>query len=418
MRLNLRFCAKPSILLLLIVEVQQTTLYLKQTLRTYLIWAICLLFTLVALFGVSRAAAQSPIPEGDQRLITVYDQGEERTFLTTKTTVGDALRSEGMTIEEVDRVEPRPSTKLAASHYQVNIYRARSVVIHDGANKIQVITAEQSPQRIVETGGLKMHDEDNSSFELSRNPLADGGAGLQLHVDRATPFMFNLYGKTFEARTQTTTVGDMLKEKKIELGPNDGLSTPAETPLVAGMSVGVWRNGKQTVTQEVAIAKPIEEVKDADRDLGFREVRTAGTDGKRQVTYEIDIRNGQELSRKEIASVTTQEPTKEVVVVGVKSRMAPYTGGGSKDEWLTAAGIPRDAWGYADSIVQKESGWNPNAVNASSGACGLAQALPCSKVPGNPYNPVDSLKWMNGYVNGRYGGWAGAYSFWQANRWY
>lgn len=410
--------AKPVYFCLLIVRVQHTTLYLKQTLRTYLIWAACLLFASIAVFGMSRVAAQSPVPEGDRRLLTVYDQGEERTFLTNKTTIGDALRAEGIVVEEVDRVEPRADTKLAASSYQINIYRARSVIIHDGASRVQILTAEQSPRRIMEIGGFKMYDEDTSSFTLSQNPLADGGAGLQLHIDRATPFMFDLYGKTFEARTQATTVGDMLKEKSIELGPDDGISVPDQTPLVAGMSISIWRNGKQTITQEVAIAKPIEEVKDADREIGFREVRTAGADGKRQVTYEIEIKDGREVSRTEIASVTTQEPIKEVVVVGAKSRIMPYTGGGSKDEWLTAAGIPRDVWGYAEAIVQKESGWNPNATNPYSGACGLAQALPCSKVPGNPYNPVDSLRWMNGYVNGRYGGWAGAYNFWQANRWY
>jgi uncharacterized protein YabE (DUF348 family) len=400
------------------VRIQQTAVYIKPALSSTLIWSVCVFFFGIFALSVTNVSAQEQTPDGDQRLITVYDQGEEKTFLTTKTTVGDALRHEDIQLEETDLVEPRASTKLVASNYQINVYRARSVVIHDGTVKVQVLTAEQSPRRIMEIGGLKMYDEDTSTFELSRDPIADGGAGLQLQVDRATAFTFNLYGKTFEARSQATTVGDMLDEKNISLGPDDGQSVADQTPLVAGMSVSVWRNGKQTVTQEVAIPKPVEEVKDADRELGFKEVRTPGVDGKRQVTYEIEIQNGKEVSRKEIASVTTQEPTKEVVVVGAKSRVAPYTGGGSKDEWLTAAGIPRESWGYADSIVQRESGWNPNALNASSGACGLAQALPCSKVPGNPFNPVDSLKWMNGYVNGRYGGWAGAYNFWQANHWY
>lgn len=400
------------------MRIQQTAVYIKRALSSTLIWSVCVFFFGIFALSVTNVSAQEQTPDGDQRLITVYDQGEEKTFLTTKTTVGDALRHEDIQLEETDLVEPRASTKLVASNYQINVYRARSVVIHDGTVKVQVLTAEQSPRRIMEIGGLKMYDEDTSTFELSRDPIADGGAGLQLQVDRATAFTFNLYGKTFEARSQATTVGDMLDEKNISLGPDDGQSVADQTPLVAGMSVSVWRNGKQTVTQEVAIPKPVEEVKDADRELGFKEVRTPGVDGKRQVTYEIEIQNGKEVSRKEIASVTTQEPTKEVVVVGAKSRVAPYTGGGSKDEWLTAAGIPRESWGYADSIVQRESGWNPNALNASSGACGLAQALPCSKVPGNPFNPVDSLKWMNGYVNGRYGGWAGAYNFWQANHWY
>lgn len=95
-----------------------------------------------------------------------------------------------------------------------------------------------------------------------------------------------------------------------------------------------------------------------------------------------------------------------------------YSGGGAPAEWMAAAGIAESDWGYVDYIVSKESGWNPNATNSSSGACGLVQALPCSKVPGNGYNPVDNLRWANGYATGRYGSWAGAHSFWVRNHWW
>ncbi|KDA05500.1 hypothetical protein DC31_13400 [Microbacterium sp. CH12i] len=95
-----------------------------------------------------------------------------------------------------------------------------------------------------------------------------------------------------------------------------------------------------------------------------------------------------------------------------------YTGGGAPAEWMAAAGIASSDWGFVDYVVSKESGWNPNATNSSSGACGLVQALPCSKVPGNGYDPVDNLRWANGYATGRYGSWAGAYQFWINNNWW
>ncbi len=95
-----------------------------------------------------------------------------------------------------------------------------------------------------------------------------------------------------------------------------------------------------------------------------------------------------------------------------------YSGGGSSSEWLAAAGIAEGDWGYVDYIVSRESGWNPNATNASSGACGLVQAYPCSKVPGSGYNPVDNLVWANGYAVGRYGSWAQAHAFWTSNHWW
>lgn len=95
-----------------------------------------------------------------------------------------------------------------------------------------------------------------------------------------------------------------------------------------------------------------------------------------------------------------------------------YTGGGAPADWMAAAGIAESDWGYVDYVVRKESGWNPNATNSSSGACGLVQALPCSKVPGNGYDPVANLVWANGYATGRYGSWAGAYDFWINNNWW
>ena len=64
-----------------------------------------------------------------------------------------------------------------------------------------------------------------------------------------------------------------------------------------------------------------------------------------------------------------------------------------------------------------ESGWNPNATNSSSGACGLVQVYPCGKID-NAYDPVVNLTWANGYATGRYGSWAGAYEFWTTNHWW
>ena len=62
------------------------------------------------------------------------------------------------------------------------------------------------------------------------------------------------------------------------------------------------------------------------------------------------------------------------------------------------------------------------AENASSGAYGLCQALPATKMAsaGADWrdNPVTQLKWCHGYAIGRYGTWRAAYNFWLANHWW
>jgi hypothetical protein len=59
----------------------------------------------------------------------------------------------------------------------------------------------------------------------------------------------------------------------------------------------------------------------------------------------------------------------------------------------------------ADNILKKEAGYRTDAVNSSSGACGIVQANPCSKLncPLNDSGLDCQLNWFIGYLNRRYG---------------
>lgn len=384
---------------------------------TVISWGLAALVLLVGAFFMMLSAKPVDAQSTGGRLITVHDRGSQTAFITTKTTLKEALSEHGIQLDNKDAVEPSLNETLVAPDYQVNIYRARPVTVIDGATRQKIVTPYQSAERIVQGAGISLNPEDTTTLERSNDIMSDG-AGLQLTIDRATPLSLNLFGAVTEIRTQAETFGELLKEKKLSLGAQDMASVSNDTPISAGMEIRIWREGKQTVNAEEVVNFETEQIKDADRPVGFKEIQSVGVAGKRTVTYEIDIKNGQEVARVEIASLVTVAPVKQVEVVGSKPKTLPYSGGGSKTEWLAASAIPEESWGYADFMVQKESRWNPNAVNKSSGACGLAQALPCSKLGPNWSNPVVALNWMNGYVNGRYGSWENAYNFWQKNRWY
>lgn len=61
-------------------------------------------------------------------------------------------------------------------------------------------------------------------------------------------------------------------------------------------------------------------------------------------------------------------------------------------------------------------------MNSSSGAYGLVQALPGSKMAsaGADWrtNPATQIQWGLGYMNDRYGSPCSAWSFHQSNGWY
>ncbi len=89
---------------------------------------------------------------------------------------------------------------------------------------------------------------------------------------------------------------------------------------------------------------------------------------------------------------------------------------------IAAQIVPANQLASFSQIISHESSWNVTATNPSSGAYGLAQALPGSKMAthGSDWktNPTTQIKWALDYMNSRYGSPNGAWAFWQTHHWY
>ena len=81
-----------------------------------------------------------------------------------------------------------------------------------------------------------------------------------------------------------------------------------------------------------------------------------------------------------------------------------------------------DQFGCLDSLWTRESGWDPHASNPTSGAYGIPQALPGSKMGayGSDWadNPTTQIQWGLAYIRDSYGTPCGAWSEFQSQGWY
>ncbi len=377
---------------------------------------------------VDRVLAQGtdevPAVASDQHVLTIHDRGDEQVVITKAGTLGEALKLAGIEISDGhDVVEPSLDSELVASNYSINIYRARPITVVDGVVKRNITTAEQTPERIAKAAGITIYSEDQTDFSAPSDVLSNGSSQVML-IDRAAVVQFTLYGKHAEVRTRATTVEEFLKEKSIKIGANDYLSVDKGQAISDGMAIELWREGKQTVTVEEEVDFEIEKVQDANREVGYREVKTPGVKGKRNATYEIEMKNGQEASRTEIASVTIEEPKKQVEIIGAKlpTPTNPTEAQAIGKEMMLAAGFGEDQWGCLYNLWMRESGWRTTAGNVSSGAYGIPQSLPASKMAafGDDYltNPRTQIAWGLSYIKGRYGTPCGGWSAFQAKGWY
>ncbi|WP_410556015.1 aggregation-promoting factor C-terminal-like domain-containing protein [Actinomadura fulvescens] len=79
-------------------------------------------------------------------------------------------------------------------------------------------------------------------------------------------------------------------------------------------------------------------------------------------------------------------------------------------------------WPSLKTLWEHESNWNERAVNPSSGAYGIPQALPASKLAtaGSDWRTSSptQIAWGLGYIKARYKDPCGAWAFWQSHNWY
>ncbi|MBN9176240.1 MAG: lytic transglycosylase domain-containing protein [Microbacterium sp.] len=94
---------------------------------------------------------------------------------------------------------------------------------------------------------------------------------------------------------------------------------------------------------------------------------------------------------------------------------------------IAYAMVQERGWGDGEfaclvALWNKESGWRVNAYNAGSGAYGIPQSLPGSKMAsaGSDWetNPATQIAWGLGYIGGRYSSPCGAWDHSQSTGWY
>lgn len=294
--------------------------------------------------------------------VTIYDSGTEVTVKTSAMTVRDVLDKVQVEYDESDLIEPSLDSLIDSDNYRINVYRARPVILKDGAHSLYLMSASYDPKTIAREAGLTIYDGDEIKVEFNQNFLEAGAAS-------------------------TYTVN---------------------------------RNGGRRITMEETIAYPVETRYDYNLAYGERHLEQAGEDGRKVTVYEARFENNLEVERTLVSEEVKVEPVPEIVVVGAKISVAP------EQEtclgWIREAGISENDIEAAIYIIYHESGCRVDARNAWSGAYGIPQALPGSKMAtaGADWetNPITQLRWMDSYVKGRYGSWQAALIFKMEKGWY
>jgi len=220
-------------------------------------------------------------------------------------------------------------------------------------------------------------------------------------------------GFAVASATAVTAVGSVVGVASGSVAqPNDAEATAADTTLLADIPAGQQATVQTaSLTQQadaVAIQADATAKKDAEQAARVAAAKTATA---KKAEAEQAAKEAKERAEKKEAA------SRSSVTFAVQSSYSV-----AQIQAMAQQMVASGQYQCFSNIVSHESGWNYQAVNASSGAYGLFQALPGSKMSsvGSDWqtNPATQIKWGLNYMDSRYGSPCEAWPFWQANHWY
>lgn len=225
-------------------------------------------------------------------------------------------------------------------------------------------------------------------------------------------------GFAVASATAVTTVGAVVgvaSGSTPAVDDNNFEATAADTTLLADIPAGqqaqvqtaslTQQADAQASAADAAAKKSAEE---AARIQAAKDAKSKKQAAEDKLEQERQAKDAERASRSEVRSASAFATQSSYTVAEVQA--------------MARQMIPSDQFQCFSNIVNHESSWNYRATNASSGAYGLVQALPGSKMASAgadwQTNPATQIKWGLNYMDSRYGSPCGAWSFWQANNWY
>ena len=261
--------------------------------------------------------------------------------------------------------------------------------------------------------------------------------------------------------TSKTKVSEILEENHIVLEENELVSPDLEEEISQNKTIRISSDPEElvevsekeeTITKEEILSSygtitekllteqvviPFETVtKEATGGSGTKQNRVIqeGKDGLKEIVYKVKYREEEEIERIEVSSKILQEPVEKIIEVSTvqitsRSSSERTAVSGTVAEYQAYAKEKCKAYGWSDAdfnclvkLWNRESSWRVTACNRSSGAYGIPQALPASKMAsaGADYrtNYKTQINWGLGYIKARYGTPSNAWAHSQRTGWY
>lgn len=203
------------------------------------------------------------------------------------------------------------------------------------------------------------------------------GLGTVITVARALQAVVQDGKRTFTLRTWAKTVGELLAEKKIELGTEDRVAPSPETALAPNLRISITRVARTQVSEFESIAFQTVEQDDPTTFRGTKTVAQEGQNGKREKKFLLIREDGELVSKTLLSNQIVEAVKNKIVKVGTKLKIGKVLTG--KATWYP---FP-NKWGTKVAVDGVPKGREVRVTNLSNGKSIIVRSEGCICGTGN-----------------------------------
>lgn len=188
---------------------------------------------------------------------------------------------------------------------------ARTYVITDGDRTITYTTFATDPVHVLDEAGMDLDAQDSYTTQ----------DGSSITIRRALDIHLSYRGEESQVSSFGETVGELLARLGLDVGKQDTLSHPLNTPVTDGMELRVDHSLTRQETYTTTIPHEVTYCSDASLPEGTQEVLIPGQDGELLCTAEVTYLNGREVKREVTSQTQTIAPITEIIAQGTAAPM-------------------------------------------------------------------------------------------------
>lgn len=301
--------------------------YVKATRAT--VWKVVALILAFAVLCAGTAFAAAP----SVYVVDIYDGSEITRVETTKTDAYEIVKQAKIDLSEKDKLSL--DAFVPGTDSVLTVYRAAAVTfVHLNGETVYTVCAGTVADLLTE---LSVTVEEGQLVSLPTATVLQDG--MTVKITNAYHVFVTADGTQQALLLGEGTVKEALHQANITLGENDEVSPAADSALYDNVSITVYRveYTERTVNETIHFAKKTEKTSALYK--GQSEIRQAGENGEKTVTYRDKIVDGVRVSSEAISETVLKEAVPQITAVGTKQKavaVASLRNGGTPISELTA----------------------------------------------------------------------------------